>query len=156
MHKPHHSGGCQCGALRYRISGPLGHASICHCRMCQKAFGNVGAPLVNVALEHLVWTRGTPAVFRSSPPVQRGFCAACGTPMYMQDDGETVMDLAICTLDDPEAAPPTAQTGVESRLSWFAGLASLPQQTTIENNPAASQGHYRSCQHPDHDTEKWP
>jgi hypothetical protein len=33
------TGGCQCGAVRYRIEGDLGRASICHCRMCQKAFG---------------------------------------------------------------------------------------------------------------------
>ncbi|MEQ8373768.1 MAG: GFA family protein, partial [Roseibium aggregatum] len=32
-----HTGGCQCGALRFKVEGPLGEASICHCRMCQKA-----------------------------------------------------------------------------------------------------------------------
>ncbi len=35
-----HSGGCQCGAIRYRIAGELGYPHICHCRMCQKASGN--------------------------------------------------------------------------------------------------------------------
>ena len=35
-----HSGGCQCGAIRYKISGELGYPHICHCRMCQKASGN--------------------------------------------------------------------------------------------------------------------
>ena len=35
--KPVHTGGCQCGAVRFRIEGALGRASICHCRMCQKA-----------------------------------------------------------------------------------------------------------------------
>ncbi len=32
------SGGCQCGAVRFRGSR-FGRSSICHCRMCQKAFG---------------------------------------------------------------------------------------------------------------------
>jgi hypothetical protein len=37
--KPVHTGGCQCGAVRFRVEGALGDASVCHCRMCQKAFG---------------------------------------------------------------------------------------------------------------------
>ena len=38
------TGGCQCGAVRYRVEGPVKHASICNCRMCQKALGNFIAP----------------------------------------------------------------------------------------------------------------
>ncbi len=33
------TGGCQCGAVRFSV-GRLGRASVCHCRMCQKAFGS--------------------------------------------------------------------------------------------------------------------
>ena len=39
------AGGCQCGRTRYELDR-LGRASICHCRMCQRAFGNAFAPLV--------------------------------------------------------------------------------------------------------------
>ena len=45
---PRYSGGCQCGAVRFRVEGALGDASICHCRMCQKASGNFYQPLVSV------------------------------------------------------------------------------------------------------------
>ncbi|MFO1034610.1 MAG: GFA family protein [Hyphomicrobiales bacterium] len=150
-----HSGGCQCGAVRYHFEGPPGHASICHCRMCQKAFGNAMAPLVSVPMARFRWTRGTPSVFRSSPPVSRGFCGTCGTPLYMQDDGDSNIELAIATLDHPEVAPPTEQVGVESKCAWFDALPGLPHETTLENNPASADGRYRTLQHPDHDTAAW-
>ena len=151
------SGGCQCGAVRYRISGALGRAGICHCRMCQKAFGSFGAALVSVDRERLSWTRGIPSEFRSSAIVSRGFCSNCGTPLYMQEDGDTVIEIAIGTLDDPNAVPPmTEQSGTESKLSWFDGMRELPERTTDEYRTAEDLAELRSLQHPDYDTEHWP
>jgi len=150
------TGGCQCGAVRYRIEGPLGAAGICHCRMCQKAFGSWGAPLVSVPVARLSWTRGRPAAFRSSGIVDRGFCPACGTPLYMQEDADPNYEIAIGSLDDPELAPPTSQVGLESRLSWFAALHALPGHRTEEDREPADLARLRSRQHPDHDTDRWP
>ena len=78
------TGGCQCGAVRYRADG-LGRGSICHCRMCQKAFGGFFGPLVHT--RELTWTRGEPKWFRSSNKVRRGFCANCGTPLTFDYGG---------------------------------------------------------------------
>jgi hypothetical protein len=150
------SGGCQCGAVRYRIGLPLAHAGICHCRMCQKAFGNWGAALVSVPLARLTWTRGKPGEFRSSPVVARGFCRDCGTPLYMKEDGDPSYEIAIGSLDNPELAVPSDQVGVESELSWFGTLASLPRQRTEENRTPEDLRKLRTLQHPDHDTDEWP
>ena len=65
------TGGCQCGAVRFRCE-ELGRASICHCRMCQKAFGGHYGPLVTA--KGLVWTRGAealPLVEQDSPRLLR-------------------------------------------------------------------------------------
>ena len=72
------TGGCQCGAVRYRITAPFENPHICHCRMCQKAFGNYFAALVGTKKTGLHWTKGGPSFFRSSEIVQRGFCKDCG------------------------------------------------------------------------------
>ena len=81
MTTPIHTGGCQCGAVRFSVEGELGDASVCHCRMCQKAFGSYFAPLAGVSREAFEVTRGSIATFRSSDFAERGFCAACGTPL---------------------------------------------------------------------------
>jgi len=150
------TGGCQCGAIRYRIEGGLGVASICHCRMCQKAFGSFCAPLVSVPKERFAWTRGQPGEFRSSGIVARGFCQRCGTPLYMMEDGHPNWEIAIGTLDDPRAAAPSHQVGVESELPWFATLRTLPRRRTDEDRSPEDLAKLTSLQHPDHDTETWP
>ncbi|MEX0955565.1 MAG: GFA family protein [Rhizobiaceae bacterium] len=144
------TGGCQCGAVRYRAES-LGRASICHCRMCQKAFGSFFGPLVTgIGLE---WTRGAPKHFASSNVIRRGFCAECGTPLTYEYEGGT--ELAIGTLDDPERAAPVIQVNPADKLSFFEALHDLPWR---EPNPAvdAFMASVRGHQHPDHDTDKWP
>jgi len=143
------SGGCQCGAIRFKVES-LGRASICHCRMCQKATGNFVGPFVTVRNEHLAWTRGALKHFQSSNKVRRGFCANCGTPLTYEIDPDTT-ELSIGAFDDPACAPPVYQLQVRTKVPYFDGLPSLPERplTSVGDDMA-------SYQHPDHDTDKWP
>ena len=151
------SGGCQCGAIRFHIVGALGRAGICHCRMCQKAFGSWGAALVSVPANKLSWTRGTPQEFRSSAIVARGFCAKCGTPLYMREDGDVNFEISTGAFDSLSSIGPLAeQVGVESRVSWFNDMHRLPEKTTAETRTPQDLAKLKSLQHPDHDTEHWP
>ncbi len=146
------TGGCQCGAVRFACES-LGRASLCHCRMCQKAFGSYFAPLATA--HGLIWTRGAPKHFQSSSVVRRGFCGECGTPLtYEHAHG---VELALGAFDDPAALPPVIQMGLEARMPFFADLAGLPTRTPEEAEKVA--GFYASVvslQHPDHDTAAWP
>ncbi|HEX2257589.1 MAG TPA: GFA family protein [Afifellaceae bacterium] len=151
------TGGCQCGAVRYAIHEPLREASICHCRMCQKAFGAFYAPLVGAPLAGFELTRGEMGLFRSSDAVERGFCRDCGTPLsFRYIEGDRI-DVSIGSLDDPSAAKPVAQYGLESRLPWVGELDSLPGRTTDESNETARLDVIgrTNHQHPDHDAETW-
>jgi hypothetical protein len=121
------TGGCQCGAVRYRVMQPLGSAGICHCRMCQRAAGNVFAPLVTA--RGVEW-QGRPARWASSDIAERGFCARCGTPLFLADMGSDEVELMIGTLDDPAAAAPDHHYGVESRVPWLKLADGLPGYET--------------------------
>jgi hypothetical protein len=147
------TGGCQCGAVRYTIAGDLGDASICHCRMCQKAFGSWGAALVNVPMAMFQWTRGTPGEFRSSSIVSRGFCKDCGTPLFMREDGDNHIEIAIGTLDNPNAiASMTKQSAIESRVKWFSQMHQLPEEQMQDYRTLEDLQKLKSFQHPDYDT----
>ncbi|HEY9009731.1 MAG TPA: GFA family protein [Devosia sp.] len=149
------TGGCQCGAVRFRI-GSLGRATICHCRMCQKAFGSFFGPLVTGY--GVVWTRGEPKTFRSSNVVTRGFCADCGTPLtYQVEDQPGSVEIAIGALDNPALAPPVLQVNPHDKVPFFSGLVVLP--TRHEGESPANDAFIASVvsyQHPDHDTTTWP
>ena len=152
------TGGCQCGAVRYALREEPTGAHICHCRMCQKAFGSYFAPLAAVPVDKLEFTRGELSIFKSSDPTERGFCNKCGTPLTIHDVGSPRIEIALGSLDGPEKVEPKRQIGIEARMPWFGKLTSLPgDKTTEEDNPEfvakiAASNH----QHPDHDTKVWP
>ncbi|HZY73580.1 MAG TPA: GFA family protein [Edaphobacter sp.] len=139
--------------MRFR-AGRLGRASICHCRMCQKAFGSFFGPLVTAY--GVRWTRGAPAWFQSSNKVRRGFCSRCGTPLAY-DYGASSLELAIGAFDNPELAAPTIQVNPADKLGFVDGLAELPMRRTGDSPEAdAFKVGIVSYQHPDHDTSVWP
>jgi hypothetical protein len=144
------TGGCQCGAVRYRLASEPTHPSICHCRMCQKAFGSYMAPLAGVPLADLSWTRGEPGRFRSSDDVERGFCRDCGTPLFDRVLARDRISVSLGSLDEPHRVEPTVQYGLEGKLAIFDRMPALPGEPTSESYGASSR------QHPDHDTASWP
>jgi hypothetical protein len=154
MSDVHFSGGCQCGAVRFRLHGQPKNVSICHCRMCQKAFGAYYAPLADAAPDQVVWTRGRPKYFQSSNHVKRGFCDNCGTPLTFEaPDG---VGLAIGAFDEPGRLTPAVQFGVEAKVACVDHLHELPEQDTMDDVASAPYlTDLVNYQHPDHDTETW-
>lgn len=149
------TGGCQCGAVRFRVEGELGEASICHCRMCQKATGGLFGPFVGTPPGALFWTRGQRKRFQSSNNVQRGFCGDCGTPLTFEY-GDSHIGLAVGALDRPQEVNFIEQLASSARLPYFEALAALPVHPMDEPRAAAHLASIISHQHPDHDTTGWP
>ena len=121
-------GGCLCGAVRYRVAGAPTATSHCHCDSCRRA---AGAPTLAWAIfpeDKVKIVRGTLAIFASSPGVERGFCARCGTSLsYTRANRPGLFDVTTASLDDPEALPPAKEIWTEERLSWITPDPALPQ-----------------------------
>jgi hypothetical protein len=126
------TGGCHCGAIRYRVTTDKPDAYYCHCRMCQLAFGNIFATYVNVAKNEVEWTSGAPAHFRSSKIARRGFCGNCGTPLTFEFLDSDRMDISVGSLDDPGAVRPTIHIAVESRIAAWHVPDGLPEKRLDE------------------------
>lgn len=121
-------GGCLCGRVRFKISGPPLVVTHCHCATCRKAAGAAFVTWVTVRPEHFRWTAAEPAHYRSSPQVRRGFCPSCGTTLcYQRDDRADEIDVTAGALDDPGAVTPMDHIWWRSRAAWVVPGDGLPR-----------------------------
>ena len=116
------TGGCLCGAVRYRIGAPPLWVAHCHCSMCRRAQGAGFVTWFGVAAESFVLETGADVLSRheSSPGATRSFCGRCGSPLLFQSNrwpGETHVTLA--SLDDPSGLEPQAHAYWDSRAGWI-------------------------------------
>jgi hypothetical protein len=146
------AGGCQCGAVRYRLVAEPTGASLCHCRLRQKASGGPFMAFGGVRLTDFVVTNGAIATFSSSDIAERGFCAQCGTPLTYRGLGSDRISVTLGSLDDSGAVEPLTQLGVESKVGWLARSLSLPEIHTEQWLAKKKIAAVRNHQHPDHET----
>ena len=123
----HYLGGCQCGAVRYRAEGPRDRATVCYCRMCQKAGGSPFMAFVRFPADHVAWST-PPAVFASSQAIERGFCRDCGTPLSYRRIAGPNVSLTIHSLDDPTVVQPELSFSASTQVAWCRSLSDLPNE----------------------------
>lgn len=133
------TGGCFCGALRYRI-GQVDQVANCHCSMCRRTSG---APFVSwlvVPRNHFAYSQGTPTHLKSSPRGDRYFCAICGTPVAcVVENRPDHIDITLGSLDHPDAFTPAFEVHKRSRLHWVPHLVDVkpvPKAGAPEPQPA--------------------
>lgn len=120
-------GGCQCGAVRYRVRGEPVMAALCHCTMCRRANAAPAVAWAMFAQEQVSFVAGTPAEYASSAEGRRGFCGRCGTPLSFRADYlPGLIDLTVGSLDRPEAIAPQFHYWTSRQLPWLHVADDLP------------------------------
>ena len=112
------TGQCLCGAVAYRVQGPLADVLICHCGECRRWHGHASATTA-VAREDLImlnerglrWIQSP----RSDARARRGFCVECGSSLFWDAPGYETISIAAGTLDPP--------TGLRVASHWFVSQA---------------------------------
>ena len=120
------TGGCLCGAIRYRASEDPEWIGACHCGQCRK---HSGAPYTAAVLfppGAFEWTTAEPARYASSATVRRGFCAQCGSSLTWEAAGGEPTVL-IGSLDHPERLRPDSHCFVATKLPWVEIEDGTPQ-----------------------------
>jgi len=127
------TGGCACGRIRFTARVPDdAHAYLCHCRMCQRASGNVSLAMVGLPQANVEWSE-EPDWFNSSAIAQRPFCAQCGTPLgFRYLEGTDKMDLTVAAFDDTSGFTPTSHFGAESIHRAWLNTEGLPETRSDE------------------------
>ena len=112
-------GGCFCKKIRYQIDSGDYLAANCHCTMCRHIHA---APFVSwlvVPTAHFRYVEGSVTALKSSNRGTRYFCRSCGTHVACVNDAHPeIVDVAVGSLDTPEAVTPKLEAHTDSRLEW--------------------------------------
>ncbi len=95
------TGRCLCGAVRYRVRGPLRDVTACHCEQCRRTSGHFVAATTARLDDFALVEEGGLAWYRSSAEARRGFCRTCGSSLFWQPTGGDRICIMAGTLDQP-------------------------------------------------------
>ena len=132
---PRASGGCDCGAVRYEVTGPLRSVIVCHCGQCQRTHG-APAPYSGTKKRHLHLVKDDGLRwYQSSTFARRGFCGACGASLFWEAFDEEYISVAAGTIDVPSGLKTIGHIFMGDRGDWYDvddGLPTYPQSSNGE------------------------
>jgi len=118
-----YTGGCACGAIRYEISAEPMVSNDCQCRDCQHTSGTGHGSYLTFLRRADVKLTGRAthwAVAGDSGSVKtRGFCPACGSPVYLTfAAAPELFTIHAASLDDPGRYKPQMETYTVRGHGW--------------------------------------
>lgn len=126
------TGGCLCGAVRYRLIPPLRPVVACHCSQCRRTSGNyVSATAVSRERFALTREEGL-AWYRSSARAQRGFCRNCGTSLFWSADARDTIAIMAGTIDGDTGLRTVAHICVADKGDYYELPPSVPQYDGLD------------------------
>lgn len=136
------TGGCQCGAIRYRLRREPVAVYACHCRLCQQQSASAFGLSVLVEPDTIEFSGAAPRVYRTSGDSGRtkrcAFCRNCGTRLYHTGDGPgAIFSIKGGSLDDTSPLAPTCHLWTRSAQPWVAPL--LEGAICFEKEPESDE-----------------
>ncbi|MFT4622614.1 MAG: hypothetical protein ACI8PZ_001270 [Myxococcota bacterium] len=125
-----HTGSCLCGAVTFKVEGPLPPPDACHCTACRKFSGHFQAgtdvprsALTVEGMEHVTW-------YASSAKVRRGFCSVCGASLFfdpLHTDKHAWTSVCMGAFDTPTETRLAVHIFVDDKGDYYDIADGLPQ-----------------------------
>jgi hypothetical protein len=130
------TGGCMCGAVRYRISEKPVASGLCHCNRCRPQSGSAFSTVI-IIKRSTFQIEGETTVFEdvgaSGLRVGRRGCARCGSPLTTEPDvAPDIMFVKAGGIDNNEWFQPAMELFVTRRRPWVTPVPGIPQ---FDGNP---------------------
>ncbi len=125
------SGGCICGAIRFRVTRKPLSVHACHCTDCQtisgSAFG-LSMVLEHSAVEVIAGSLEINKFSSQTTDMHRYHCGECGTAIFFSSpDFPGIVALKPGTLDDTSTLRPIAHMWYRSAQAWLKLGDGLPK-----------------------------
>lgn len=126
MNKPV-KGGCLCGRVTFRVSGPFDAFHICHCSQCRRSTGSAHASNIFSSPDRLEWLTGTELVKRYDPEqpgiISKAFCTHCGSlvPYTSASSGRLIIPAG--SLSEDPGIRPQDNIFWPDRADWYDSVA---------------------------------
>jgi len=113
-------GRCLCGAVRYEYEGPENWIGHCHCESCRRNTSSPFTTFMGVPRSAVRFTGIEPAVYHSSPGVQRLYCPDCGAPVaYDADKFPDEIHFYLSALEDASGLAPQFHVFAGEKVLWI-------------------------------------
>ncbi len=135
-------GGCQCGAIRYRLLRAPVALYACHCMSCQKQSSSAFGISMWMEQDAVEFSGANPRIYRTRGDSGRekvcAFCGSCGTRLYhaggaVREEGSTILSMKAGTLDDTSVVAPTSHLWTKRAQPWLKPM--LERSVCFETEP---------------------
>lgn len=126
------TGGCVCGAVRFKVNGLVRPVIACHCETCRRTSGHYWAATETYCDDlHLIEERGL-KWFRSSSFAQRGFCAECGSSLFYRRDGVERISISAGAIDAPTGLALTEHICMNEASDYYTANPTISQRSDCQ------------------------
>lgn len=128
------TGGCICGAVRYQVTGALRPIIACHCEQCRRFSGHFVAATATRKRHFKLLQADGLKWYSYQSGLRQGFCQACGSSLFFEDEQGERISIAAGSLDHPQGLTMAAHIFTAEAGDYYQLDQNIPISTDGEHS----------------------